>query len=609
MPNKRKSEGNERVLRSNSDLSGESDLDLPIGNKNKKSKKDKGNRKDLEHKADKRTIKKVKKKAKDQQNVDTRFVEDNQIMEMAVEIHTNDSEEDEYKITETESETENRNNIKESDSEEVDSSTEEGQIETDDKMMQDVEILFNFDRQTNERHDKQSTVAKETTLNSDAERIKQIDREMHEKLLELHNMMKKGGLEESAKILQQLPQIQNNKKELSKGNTTVTFKENTDLLPINSEQDNNNSNANASTKIEGIVDVILPNNAKSLETIYDAAVPKRGSSSSEEELMLNSSNESAQEISNTSKANHIEVFIAEASKQCDMNRDLPVNKAAATVHSRIATREEMTGQPIPQLDQPSTSTGRGMKGRFEDDPGTVAQRMITDAERAKARIFATQGNNQMGDFDRFANHQQMGNDTMFNEPNQNPNFHEGRVALTPSAIVDEGYIVVGAHLDESMVSKIEKGEYVDFGKLLPKDRATTSPEEDGRIELVVRNGRTFWSPVSVSININSFARWEQAFRVFSNIYCKTNPHRSAELIEYNYVIHTIAMSYVWDNVYTYDKEFRLHMARNPQRSWAMILQQAWLLRLRDRISHNGQNWSSGTPPNNRGGNGNGFMQG
>ena len=104
------------------------------------------------------------------------------------------------------------------------------------------------------------------------------------------------------------------------------------------------------------------------------------------------------------------------------------------------------------------------------------------------------------------------------------------------------------------------------------------------MEMIYKNGKTFWSPVSVSVSINSYVKWEQAFRVFSNIYCKANPTRSAELIEYNHIIHTVAQAYVWDNVYTYHKEFRLHMARNPLRSWAMILQQAWSLRLRDRLS-------------------------
>ena len=100
------------------------------------------------------------------------------------------------------------------------------------------------------------------------------------------------------------------------------------------------------------------------------------------------------------------------------------------------------------------------------------------------------------------------------------------------------------HLDESIVAKISRGDYVDFGKLLPRDRV--SVEDDGRMEMFMKNGRTYWAPVSFAVSINSFARWEQAFRVYSNIYCKTNPHRAAELIEYNHIIHTVSLAYIWE---------------------------------------------------------------
>ena len=71
----------------------------------------------------------------------------------------------------------------------------------------------------------------------------------------------------------------------------------------------------------------------------------------------------------------------------------------------------------------------------------------------------------------------------------------------------------------------------------------------------------------------------QAFSVFSNIYTKANLHRSSELIDYNHVIHTISLCYVWDNVYLYNKDFRMHIAWSPERNWSIILQQAWSLRL------------------------------
>ena len=86
------------------------------------------------------------------------------------------------------------------------------------------------------------------------------------------------------------------------------------------------------------------------------------------------------------------------------------------------------------------------------------------------------------------------------------------------------------------------------------------------------------------LSISSFHKWEQAFRIYSNIYTKFHPQWSSELIEYNHIIHTIAQNYTWENVYMYDKDFRIHMGHYPNRNWNIILQQAWSLRLKDKIN-------------------------
>ena len=82
--------------------------------------------------------------------------------------------------------------------------------------------------------------------------------------------------------------------------------------------------------------------------------------------------------------------------------------------------------------------------------------------------------------------------------------------------MDEDYLVVGAHVDELTKAKIVKGKCIDFSKLLPRDMIAT--EEDGRMELIIKNGKTYWTPVTETVSINGFSKWEQAFRVFSNIY-------------------------------------------------------------------------------------------
>ena len=160
-----------------------------------------------------------------------------------------------------------------------------------------------------------------------------------------------------------------------------------------------------------------------------------------------------------------------------------------------------------------------------------------------------------------------------------------------SAMVDEDYLVIGAHVDESIQSKILANKYVDFARLLPCN--CLSVEEDHRMEMINKGGMSFWVPVADREHagaISGFGKWEQAFRVFSNIYNTKFPERVTELIQYNHIIHTAAQTYVWENVYQYDKEFRLHISHHPQRSWSIILQQAWDLKLKEKLTHN--NWET-----------------
>ena len=152
-----------------------------------------------------------------------------------------------------------------------------------------------------------------------------------------------------------------------------------------------------------------------------------------------------------------------------------------------------------------------------------------------------------------------------------------------SVMVDENYLVVAAHVDETTQAKIELGQYVDFARLIPHDRVME--EEDNAMQMVVKQGKTYWKPAVCSEcpTINNIGKWEQAFRVYSDIYTRAHPTRASELIQYNHVIHTTAVTYTWENVYLYDKDFRLHMSKYPTRHWGVILQQAWNLRLRDKL--------------------------
>ena len=359
--------------------------------------------------------------------------------------------------------------------------------------------------------------------------IQEIDEEMAEKLSELKSMMIEGGLTDSVRILQNIKAVATNSgKKLAEGKKAT--------------RENKNKNTNAShRKITQIPVQVGP----SEETIYKNAIEKRGSTSSED-------NDTSGEFVHALTFHNVV--------------DLP---PAPQTPPRAGRRSRDNDDPVPSTSGQDRQAARQRPVRPppEDDssddeltPEERAEQLIHEAERAKAKIFSPKGNRKFS-------------------VDVEQNISQDLQAIV---LIDQDYQVVGAHVDESLKQKIIEGQYIDFGKLIPKDKILS--EEDGRMELVIRNGKSFWTPVSESVTISNFARWEQAFRVFSNVYTGAHPQKSGDLIQYNHIIHSISLSYLWENVYSYDKEFRLHMSRHPDRSWAVILQQAWSMKLRDRIS-------------------------
>ena len=115
---------------------------------------------------------------------------------------------------------------------------------------------------------------------------------------------------------------------------------------------------------------------------------------------------------------------------------------------------------------------------------------------------------------------------------------------------DDDFFHESCHIDVDLREKIERGEFVDLVKLLPKDRnfARGGSSDEKRFEIMTKDGSTFFTPVqNHNDRINSVRHWEQAFRVYAAIYSKANPHCTSEIWEYVYVINKAASSFAWDN--------------------------------------------------------------
>ena len=159
----------------------------------------------------------------------------------------------------------------------------------------------------------------------------------------------------------------------------------------------------------------------------------------------------------------------------------------------------------------------------------------------------------------------------------------GKTHLADNRLSDDDFFHVTCHIDEGLRNKIQNGEFIELDRLLPKK----SKHLEGRMEIVSRNGATFFIPAESGSNkINGIRRFEQAFRVYAAIYSAHNPQRSAEIWQYVHCINTAAAAYQWENVATYDYTFRQLMAFNPGRSWAKTYTQDWNLCMRELIIRN-----------------------
>ena len=163
----------------------------------------------------------------------------------------------------------------------------------------------------------------------------------------------------------------------------------------------------------------------------------------------------------------------------------------------------------------------------------------------------------------------------------NPNFNEDLKE-------DDDFFHLTCHVEPNLVSKIERGEFVELEKLLPRTRSSSNNGSgEAKTELIFREGRPVIVPhVDKSRCITGIRRWEQAFRVYAAIYSQANPQRSAEIWQYVFVINTAAASYLWSNVAEYDFAFRQMMSMNPRRSWSKTYNQMWNLCLTDHLPRN-----------------------
>ena len=160
-----------------------------------------------------------------------------------------------------------------------------------------------------------------------------------------------------------------------------------------------------------------------------------------------------------------------------------------------------------------------------------------------------------------------------------------RVGVSPTQVLPP--------IPSSVISRIRRGEFVNFDNLLPQNlgRPTSSAVSlsfDGDTLSLSNPLDTF----SQSINNNSnhkkarildLCSWMLAWTLFIQAMVVFHGHLTQQLHEYQLFIAKLASQYNFNAWYSYDQAFRQHIANNPQASWAVS--NVFLYNLHANLAH------------------------
>ena len=107
--------------------------------------------------------------------------------------------------------------------------------------------------------------------------------------------------------------------------------------------------------------------------------------------------------------------------------------------------------------------------------------MIKEVEGAKAWVYDTSGRTAEIDINEQLNHirQELG------RADQEP---------VNRRSVDDSYMLVATHVKASICDKVLNCEYVDFAKLLRKERPGGSDEDQQKMTIINKGGQSYWVP-------------------------------------------------------------------------------------------------------------------
>ena len=262
-------------------------------------------------------------------------------------------------------------------------------------------------------------------------------------------------------------------------------------------------------------------------------------------------------------------------EKCSQDQPLALAETPSGDHRNVENSKSGGGQSRSRDSSAGTSSPQQRHDTIEPpQPERIVNQLLVQAEKFKAKVEAPKG--------RFSelllpyDYEQLR--SKFVKP-------EGLAPLDSEILFlcsfdqDDEFFHVTSQIDPNLKIKIERGEFVELERLLPRDRNSGRGDDlNGQLFKLITQGTNSYLEPPMPKNsgkINSVKKWDQAFRVYAAIYTHVNPERASEIWQYVYVIHTAAAANPWDKVYYYDINFQELMASKPWPSWGKTYTQGW----------------------------------
>lgn len=144
-------------------------------------------------------------------------------------------------------------------------------------------------------------------------------------------------------------------------------------------------------------------------------------------------------------------------------------------------------------------------------------------------------------------------------------------ASTPSPIASISEDIA-YNVPQNLKDKISRSEYIDLACLLNLESSFQDSQK-----LIIKNGELVIQSQGSDKKITSIDQWTTAFIIFTSIFCSTHVNRFQELLKYMYDIRLGAKRCMSLNWKTYDEQYRLRKARNPDTLWSEVDVELWLV--------------------------------